>query len=1075
MNPQAPLPIISGTIPGLVDRTQPSRVLRTPESTLSFAYFDPGTATSHDIPDLDKLSLKDQLCRPKRIVVETIPNRGSSWRFVPNALLDHDANDEGQFPRIVNICGKYYECSQEQWDIYKLDPKYDCLVIPHPSISAITLKTSRDARSQSSGQQSSRASSSGIEDGDRMVVDDDNTSAPGGSAPFRRPKRRFTIPKRYNFTTEPPESPERPKRKANECFQSLRSPEEEENAYLKADYLTRNTSTYDPKIQKRTRTLSPASRQRELQAKRAVRQRRKSEKWEQETEARKHQRERHLLSEVLSEVPQTHSYTNVDDETKVDDETEDDDAARLASSRKKLAELEADRPLWEAAKQLRELRELEEEEERKTKAEARRARWRDEQRLQEEASLRQEREREEEIIRKAERREKLEKERQIRYHRWNSGDWTPCRAVERYRLTTFSEEFPLTFHDVPWPTLQNPADNSPQNMDWDVVTAFFVVAKDYIRGQEYRDFLKSSFQRFHPDRWSGRKLYKNCTEVGEFGFASTNLPSGSDLRRSSRLQRAPFSSPLNPSSSSSWPTPSPNVQNEPAIPMRINLPTTHGTAAHPEPPVRPAQPQHNTSLYVRVMTYFGLGRRASHARKSLVSVIWNLCWGFVQIVVIVTMLILTGTIFRSPMDHNLSEWTACERPLGVWATLWAIRVVLASCLAYWEFVRDRILHPRRAETEAGTVNPVEQPPGGTQNSQSHDIPGQLPTWANATAATPATDPTPAATNLRHGILYQRLTLLSSLMTLSWFLTAHILEYTSVNTCRHSSPHLWWLVFGILCIMYFMVLEVVLLGFIVLIVAPILFIFWNIFLICIGRHPLQNPNMIKPEIGKLPKAVVERIPLVMYIPPPPEEEEISHIVVPHEYPPKNTPTVKPSRRRFKLLRNFTSFRTKKNIAAEGNQGEKKEETIAENEGPISWEEHWEQGDYPLITLEGNRAACAICLMDFEEPKRKNPPSNQEPSEKEAQDMLTTTSDVGIQSISSGSGQGLHPHITEDERQEQLKLVDAGDGAQPLRLLACSHVFHKTCLDPWLTDVSGRCPVCQRAVEIPKPSKKSRRPV
>jgi len=61
------------------------------------------------------------------------------------------------------------------------------------------------------------------------------------------------------------------------------------------------------------------------------------------------------------------------------------------------------------------------------------------------------------------------------------------------------------------------------------------------------------------------------------------------------------------------------------------------------------------------------------------------------------------------------------------------------------------------------------------------------------------------------------------MTLSWFLTAHILEYTSINTCRQTSPHLWWLVFGILCILYLMVLEVVLLGIIVLVVAPILFV------------------------------------------------------------------------------------------------------------------------------------------------------------------------------------------------------------------------------------------------------------
>ena len=69
----------------------------------------------------------------------------------------------------------------------------------------------------------------------------------------------------------------------------------------------------------------------------------------------------------------------------------------------------------------------------------------------------------------------------------------------------------------------------------------------------------------------------------------------------------------------------------------------------------------------------------------------------------------------------------------------------------------------------------------------------------------------------------RLTLLCSLMTLAWFLTTHILEYTSITTCRSTSPHLWWLVFGILCTIYLMLLEIVALGFIVLVLAPILFV------------------------------------------------------------------------------------------------------------------------------------------------------------------------------------------------------------------------------------------------------------
>ena len=56
------------------------------------------------------------------------------------------------------------------------------------------------------------------------------------------------------------------------------------------------------------------------------------------------------------------------------------------------------------------------------------------------------------------------------------------------------------------------------------------------------------------------------------------------------------------------------------------------------------------------------------------------------------MLILTATHFRSHSDPKLSEWTACEHPLGAWASIWVIRVLLASGLAYWDFRRDRALY-----------------------------------------------------------------------------------------------------------------------------------------------------------------------------------------------------------------------------------------------------------------------------------------------------------------------------------------------------------------------------------------------
>ena len=213
------------------------------------------------------------------------------------------------------------------------------------------------------------------------------------------------------------------------------------------------------------------------------------------------------------------------------DNTEDD-AARLAESLQKMAALEADRPLWEAAKKEREARERTQEEQQRAKSKARTTQQ-EKQRdgRAEEATLRQEpdqkKRQEEANYREWER---LERERRVRYDQWNSGAWTTYRAIERYRLvcqyfdeTKFSEMYPVTFHDIPWPTLQSPFKNSPQDMTWEAVQGFFMVAKTIIRGQAYRDFLKSSVSRFHTDRWRGRRLLnfivdveeRDCIEVGE--------------------------------------------------------------------------------------------------------------------------------------------------------------------------------------------------------------------------------------------------------------------------------------------------------------------------------------------------------------------------------------------------------------------------------------------------------------------------------------------------------------------------------------------------------------------------------
>ncbi|KAL4263083.1 RING-type domain-containing protein [Pleurotus pulmonarius] len=486
------------------------------------------------------------------------------------------------------------------------------------------------------------------------------------------------------------------------------------------------------------------------------------------------------------------------------------------------------------------------------------------------------------------------------------------------------------------------------------------------------------------------------------------------------------------------------------------------------------QRQHNLSWYSKIMAFFGYGRGASHSRRLLVSLLWNLALGFAQFVVIVALLAVSANT-ESPTMPGLTEWTACSRPLGVWCCLWVGRVALACVLTYWGWKRDRE-GPAPNDAEAANTEPSLNQTNAGLRRQSVPQPTSRPSRNSTMDGRDPRDPPPPPIR---PILYTRLSLLSSLLTLSWFLTAHILEYTSINTCRFSSPHLWWLVFGILCLMYIMVLEVVLIGFVVFVIAPILFLCWNILLMCLGRHPLQNPSLIKPEIGKLPKSVVDRIPLVMYIPPSPEDSK-SPVTVPeavHAYPPKTT--VKPSTpsRRFKFLR----ISRKKQTASTSEKGEggedKKSPSGKGAEDPQTWENQWVQSEYPFVKLEGNRAACAICLMDFEEPKRVQLGNEGKPMRSDdgktdslAGELPATDADTTLVEPSSGVQEiGVETPSSEID-EDKLRLTDAGEGAQPLRLLACGHVFHKTCLDPWLIDVSGRCPVCQRAVQVPAQSKK-----
>ena len=190
----------------------------------------------------------------------------------------------------------------------------------------------------------------------------------------------------------------------------------------------------------------------------------------------------------------------------------------IAESRRKIAELERDRPLWEAAARARECQEREEEEERRA-AHERRKREAAEAlaRAEEERQLETERERERARQAEAEAKAKAEAETAARRRaeaqraRWARGPWTSQRALERYRVLceSFDEAAKpasLTFEDIPWPTLNAPFTLGPEDIEWATVETFFRTVRGHMRAQDYRVFVEKSHRRFHPDRWRARGL-----------------------------------------------------------------------------------------------------------------------------------------------------------------------------------------------------------------------------------------------------------------------------------------------------------------------------------------------------------------------------------------------------------------------------------------------------------------------------------------------------------------------------------------------------------------------------------------
>lgn len=219
---------------------------------------------------------------------------------------------------------------------------------------------------------------------------------------------------------------------------------------------------------------------------------------------------------------------------------------KIEESRRKMAELEADKPLWEEAAKAREARE---------KAEA--ACWRERRearRQHEESGAAKEGIPAESKADKAPRRgpqneqkaqsraEAIRREADRRSSRaqWTTGRWSDARAVERYTKmcsifdsTRYSEDYPLSAADVPWPTLKRPDTFLlSKDLDWPSVEAFFRAAQNQMPRDEFASMIETSQRRFHTDRWRSRNLFsftvdleeRQAMEIGKLILHSLSLP-----------------------------------------------------------------------------------------------------------------------------------------------------------------------------------------------------------------------------------------------------------------------------------------------------------------------------------------------------------------------------------------------------------------------------------------------------------------------------------------------------------------------------------------------------------------------
>jgi hypothetical protein len=150
------------------------------------------------------------------------------------------------------------------------------------------------------------------------------------------------------------------------------------------------------------------------------------------------------------------------------------------------------------------------------------------------------------------------------------------------------------------------------------------------------------------------------------------------MRRTSRTTRSSYAGSVTGESQGATRT----RPDQPASPQRREVATS---------PTPLGQAQGRPSIYARVRAFLGHG---NPSRRRIVHTVFSVTLYLSQIVISAVFIALTQIKWRSQSAKSrggighLSEWDACDKPLGSMMIVWLVRCILGVLLTFWSFKRS---------------------------------------------------------------------------------------------------------------------------------------------------------------------------------------------------------------------------------------------------------------------------------------------------------------------------------------------------------------------------------------------------